>query len=113
MASFGTLKEGYLTKSGENLKSWKKRYFLIQDDLIFYFGKKKNMQAKGAVKYADIVQLTPAGDEIKKKKLLCYRDYQESDLLCICTDIFRDGRMDASHKNVAQPIQIQRKISQP
>ena len=40
MTTFGTIKEGYLTKSGENNASWKKRYFTIQDDLIYYFASK-------------------------------------------------------------------------
>jgi len=34
-------REGYLTKQGQKVKSWKKRYFVLQGQTLYYFTSKK------------------------------------------------------------------------
>ena len=40
-ASFGSIKEGWLTKQGDEYKNWKKRYFVLQDNILYYFAEQK------------------------------------------------------------------------
>lgn len=35
------IKEGWLTKCGGSHKSWKKRWFILQENLLYYFADKK------------------------------------------------------------------------
>jgi hypothetical protein len=40
-SSFGMIKEGWLIKSDSAMKSWKKRWFILQDNLLYYFESQK------------------------------------------------------------------------
>jgi hypothetical protein len=35
------VKEGWLTKQGGERKNWKKRWFLLQDNILYYFADQK------------------------------------------------------------------------
>jgi hypothetical protein len=35
------IKEGWLTKCGGGHKSWKRRWFILQENLLYYFADKK------------------------------------------------------------------------
>lgn len=35
------IKEGWLTKCGGSHKSWKRRWFILQENLLYYFADKK------------------------------------------------------------------------
>ena len=30
-------KDGWLTKQGGSIKTWKKRYFILKDNILYYF----------------------------------------------------------------------------
>jgi PH domain len=43
------VKSGYLTKIGLSIKSWKKRYFIFDGDILFYFENVTSTRQKGEV----------------------------------------------------------------
>ena len=57
MSEFGCLKEGYLIKQGRNVKSWRKRFFLLQTNVLYYFRTDKDTVSKGFVLFKDIVRI--------------------------------------------------------
>ena len=42
----GVLKKGYLTKRGGNRKNWKKRWFILKEDSLFYYESRENLTQK-------------------------------------------------------------------
>eukprot|EP00029_Vermamoeba_vermiformis_P006300 TRINITY_DN2431_c0_g1_i1.p1 TRINITY_DN2431_c0_g1~~TRINITY_DN2431_c0_g1_i1.p1 ORF type:complete len:655 (+),score=165.37 TRINITY_DN2431_c0_g1_i1:48-2012(+) len=40
---------GYLTKRGDTVKSWKKRWFVLKDNRLAYYAKKEDQQPKGSI----------------------------------------------------------------
>jgi len=53
--NFGAIKEGFLTKCAPTRKSWKRRWFILQDNLIYYFkNKQKDQVATGTILLADV-----------------------------------------------------------
>jgi hypothetical protein len=61
------IKEGYLTKVGGRNKTWKKRWFILQDNLMYYFATRKDMVSKGCILFSKINAVEKAGPEVKKK----------------------------------------------
>lgn len=57
MAEFGCLKEGYLIKQGQNVKSWRKRFFLLQTNVLYYFRSDKDTTSKGFILFKDIIRI--------------------------------------------------------
>jgi len=50
VASLGTpQKEGWLTKQGGSIKTWKRRWFVLKDDKIYYFKGQKDAEATGVI----------------------------------------------------------------
>ena len=46
-----------LTKQGRNVKSWKRRLFLVQPSVLYYFSSKNDMSAKGYMLLQDVVKV--------------------------------------------------------
>lgn len=42
----GVLKKGYLTKRGGNRKNWKKRWFILKENTLFYYESRENLTQK-------------------------------------------------------------------
>jgi len=42
----GVLKKGYLTKRGGNRKNWKKRWFILKENTMFYYESRENLTQK-------------------------------------------------------------------
>jgi hypothetical protein len=63
---FGSLKEGVLTKSDPSFKSWKKRWFILQDNLLYYFESKKKARPLGTVMFSNIRDVKMSDDKIGK-----------------------------------------------
>ena len=57
MSEFGCLKEGYLIKQGQNVKSWRKRFFLLQTNVLYYFKSDKDTTSKGFILFKDIIRI--------------------------------------------------------
>jgi hypothetical protein len=48
-SSFVVEYSGYLTKRGDTVKSWKKRWFVLKDNRLAYYAKKEDPQPKGSI----------------------------------------------------------------
>lgn len=59
-------KEGFLIKQGYNWKTWKKRYFLLKNNYLYYFALQKDSIPKGVI-LLDGVQCEIAEKETKRK----------------------------------------------
>jgi len=57
------LKEGFLTKRGHSIQSWKNRWFVLQNNFLFYFRTKYDPSPLGAIPLQDCVYcgLYPGG----------------------------------------------------
>jgi len=40
---------GYLTKEGHKIKNWKRRYFILKDNLLYYFKDRKDKNPVGVI----------------------------------------------------------------
>ena len=43
------VKSGFLTKVGQSVKSWKRRYFIFDGDTLYYFENVSSLRQKGEV----------------------------------------------------------------
>jgi len=59
---FGSLKEGFITKTDPKGRSFKKRWFLLQDNLLYYFESKKKARPLGTILFSNIRDVK-LGDE--------------------------------------------------
>lgn len=67
VASLGNpQKSGFLTKQGGSIKTWKKRWFVLKGDTLWYFKSQKEQEQTGSIKLepSTVCQLEPG----KKKK---------------------------------------------
>eukprot|EP01113_Clastostelium_recurvatum_P037566 TRINITY_DN5507_c0_g1_i1.p1 TRINITY_DN5507_c0_g1~~TRINITY_DN5507_c0_g1_i1.p1 ORF type:complete len:720 (+),score=166.07 TRINITY_DN5507_c0_g1_i1:342-2501(+) len=67
MSSFGSLKEGYLTKEGRLITSWKRRLFVLQHNVLYYFKNIKSMTSSGSIHMNLIIEVRPLADPAGKK----------------------------------------------
>ena len=61
----GVEKTGWLTKQGEKVRSWKKRWFVLRNNVIYYYSSPKSKTPKGVIPLMDImavVTTTPPMD---------------------------------------------------
>ena len=42
----GVLKKGYLTKEGHLRRNWKRRYFILQENIMRYYASRETMHLK-------------------------------------------------------------------
>ena len=60
-------KSGYLFKTGQESKAWKKRYFRMKDNFIYYFKTNKTIIPSGSIPLQD-AEIFPAPDQVNKKQ---------------------------------------------
>eukprot|EP01122_Echinamoeba_exundans_P010368 TRINITY_DN3871_c0_g1_i1.p1 TRINITY_DN3871_c0_g1~~TRINITY_DN3871_c0_g1_i1.p1 ORF type:complete len:622 (+),score=140.15 TRINITY_DN3871_c0_g1_i1:65-1930(+) len=68
MSSFGMIKEGWLTKCGGGHKSWKRRWFILQENLLYYFADKKDMESKGTILLSKVMKVQVASAAAAQKR---------------------------------------------
>merc|ERR1712137_1052070 len=57
-------KDGFLTKQGGSIKTWKKRWFVLKGDTLYYFKTQKDPEQTGEIK---LEKTTTCTNEAKKK----------------------------------------------
>jgi hypothetical protein len=57
MSAFGSLLEGSLTKQGRNVKSWRRRHFLLQSNVLYYFKSERDSTSKGYILFNDVARV--------------------------------------------------------
>ena len=50
----GVLKKGYLTKRGGNRKNWKKRWFILKENTLFYYESRENLTQKVCISVVEL-----------------------------------------------------------
>merc|ERR1711934_324308 len=63
-------KDGFLTKQGGSIKTWKKRWFVLKGDTLYYFKTQKDPEQTGEIKLEKTTKCTNEGKK-KRKSLLC------------------------------------------
>jgi hypothetical protein len=63
-------KDGFLTKQGGSIKTWKKRWFVLKDGSIFYFKTPKDLSPKGTI---DLEKNSKIGDTSLTKKKYAFQ----------------------------------------
>eukprot|EP00742_Colponemidia_sp_Colp-10_P000606 GILJ01000662.1.p1 GENE.GILJ01000662.1~~GILJ01000662.1.p1 ORF type:complete len:128 (-),score=12.14 GILJ01000662.1:137-520(-) len=59
-------KEGYLTKQGGFVKNWKRRYFVLRDNVITYFKTPTSTSPQGIIPLDQCLAVKSADDVINK-----------------------------------------------
>jgi len=87
VASLGTPdKDGWLTKQGGSFKSWKRRWFILKGDTLFYFKTQRDIEQKGHIKLDPNTTLEDEPNQKKKfffavatpsRRYLIYSDTEE------------------------------------
>eukprot|EP00026_Physarum_polycephalum_P014063 Phypoly_transcript_14534.p1 GENE.Phypoly_transcript_14534~~Phypoly_transcript_14534.p1 ORF type:complete len:201 (+),score=27.20 Phypoly_transcript_14534:134-736(+) len=60
------VKSGFLTKVGQSVKSWKRRYFIFDGDTLYYFENVTSLRQKGEIRSEDILRVARADVEVEK-----------------------------------------------
>jgi len=70
VTSLGTPdKDGFLTKQGGSIKTWKRRWFVLKNDTLYYFKTQKDTEQKGEIKLEKTSSCNPEpGLRTGKKK---------------------------------------------
>jgi len=65
-----SIKKGILTKRGIKRKNWKKRYFILHENYLYYFKSQKALQPQGRITLhhsSEVSDQIPAKNKINKK----------------------------------------------
>lgn len=54
-----TIKSGYLTKRGEGLRTWKRRWFVLRSDALTYYAMVGATSPKGSIAFEAGVTISP------------------------------------------------------
>merc|ERR1711879_833055 len=69
VSALGTAdKDGWLTKQGGKIKTWKKRWFVLKGDTLYYFKTQKDSEQTGEIKLLSTSACTPEPGKSKGKK---------------------------------------------
>jgi len=80
-------KDGFLTKQGGSIKTWKKRWFVLKDDTIYYFKTQKDLEQTGEIKLETATKCTNEGKkkgkvyfavQTQNRKYMIHADTEES-----------------------------------
>jgi len=63
-------KDGYLTKQGGAIKTWKRRWFVLKGSKLWYFKSRTDTQAKGFIELEATTLVREEGSNNKKKKTM-------------------------------------------
>jgi hypothetical protein len=67
VASLGTpTKSGYLTKQGRKFKTWRRRWFVLKNDALWYFKTPTDGDKKGVI-YLEPTSICKIEQDLKKK----------------------------------------------
>merc|ERR1711974_169310 len=80
-------KDGFLTKQGGSIKTWKKRWFVLKGDTLYYFKTQKDPEQTGEIKLEKTTKCTNEGKKKGKvyfavatpnRKYMIHADTEES-----------------------------------
>jgi len=69
----GSTKEGFLTKQGGSIKTWKKRYCVLKEDNLYYFKTQKDDDVTGQIPLADWSICIEEPNQKKEILLFCLK----------------------------------------
>eukprot|EP01101_Sappina_pedata_P006863 TRINITY_DN3515_c0_g1_i1.p1 TRINITY_DN3515_c0_g1~~TRINITY_DN3515_c0_g1_i1.p1 ORF type:complete len:474 (+),score=210.16 TRINITY_DN3515_c0_g1_i1:78-1499(+) len=62
------VKDGWLTKQGGSIRTWKKRWFVLKDDKLYYFKGQKDVDMTGYIQFEQGASCKEEVYDIRKKK---------------------------------------------
>lgn len=65
-------KTGWLTKQGEKVKSWKKRWFVLRSDAIYYYGSLRSKSPKGTIPLRNIMAVVATTQPMDSTHVHCF-----------------------------------------
>jgi cytohesin len=89
---FNPGRQGWLTKEGGKHRSWKKRWFLLTDNCLYYFKSPQHKEPKGIVP----LELLQVRDAVEVKKPHCFEIYSNDGLIKACK-LDSDGKVVEGH----------------
>ncbi len=84
LSSQPTNKRGWLYKMGNNIKNWKKRLFVLHENVLHYFASEEDLQPKGTITLTNATVQT--SDEVFK---VCHLLHIFLILLMLCVECTR------------------------
>ncbi|KAH3767544.1 hypothetical protein Pelo_573 [Pelomyxa schiedti] len=87
------IKEGFLVKQGKVVKSWKRRWFALKQDGLYYFSNRTDWKPLGAIPLSQIVKIGAAEDTKNSSWIVPAHaspytfviKSEQRDLYCTCT----------------------------
>jgi len=93
-------KDGYLTKQGGHIKTWKKRWCVLKDGTIFYFTSPKDTTPKGTIDLEKTSKITET-NLTKKKNSFQVQTLQRTFVICAESDAVKREWMTAIQNSIA------------
>lgn len=96
---FNPVKEGWLSKQGGRYKNWKRRWFILNDNCLYYFQYTTDKEPKGIIPLENIQVREQASDKPSKQN--CFELYSVSgnDVIKACK-VDSDGKVVEGRHNV-------------
>lgn len=93
-------KEGFLTKQGGSIKTWKRRWFVLKNKRLFYFKTRNDTEATGVI---ELETDSFVRDEKDKKKRFMFSVGTSRRVFFICADNEKDmaSWMDSIKRNLS------------
>ena len=65
-------KTGWLTKQGEKVRSWKKRWFVLRNGTVFYYGSPKSKTPKGVIPLFNVMAVVATTQPMDSTHVHCF-----------------------------------------
>lgn len=65
-------KTGWLTKQGEKVRSWKKRWFVLRNGTVFYYGSPKSKTPKGVIPLYNVMAVVATTQPMDSTHVHCF-----------------------------------------
>jgi len=79
------LRQGFMLKEGGAFKSWKKRWFILRHNILYYYKDPQDIKSQGVVPLQDTITEAVDADEKKKDYCFCIKNQTRRTYYMVCT----------------------------